>query len=714
MNDVSDELDQYGLTPDVIDGLLYSEERDSASLSERKRSTPGQMLQLTSPVIADLQTYSHRNSAVKWVQSLPRDERFVKKTSFSRKRRYSVGAADLRLFHSESSPNTYFAETNLPAPVATPSPSKSPSRRHSFGGSGGRSSSGDFDLPPLVLPVGALHEPHDSNDRPKPYRKLSHDYASMDWMQKKVPEFLPEDSTSSLQLSDDSNSGVTQGPWIKTKSGRRARAEYELLDASFRLQPKIVLHVESPNIRPPMDSPETSSSEHHGSSSSSTPRTTHTPHTSHTPRNSITAFKSLRGSMQGLDLGSPAQDLPTVSTQSNDTKEESPTTYHHRRILILLKNDQRFFESLVSAIRTLLQLHVLQQRTLTRHVEALCNTITEVASPVNSAADMYVWREIFALWLEFDIFESSREKDRGELSVAASEARLHKYLEQLEKRGLLMPHQSFEREGKTLASTLDSWALQAFSSSNPLSDPRSIATLEHFLRLNVALVSIKRFERLNIETIRKLLKKHTKKTALHVNNNISKISLSSHAHQLLRAASLDSAVPEYDWDTASAGDVLKSLTALAPVNDQSSFQLSLPRIVASLLTTALLPVLPSVDDYSCLVCMSIAWHPIRLNCGHLFCIRCLVKLQKQGTNDCPLCRHANAVRDADENNLDLNMANYLKQWFPREIEEKTEENRSDRQLQEQREKQLRKKNRWARFRSRHHAENERDHDCTVC
>lgn len=49
-------------------------------------------------------------------------------------------------------------------------------------------------------------------------------------------------------------------------------------------------------------------------------------------------------------------------------------------------------------------------------------------------------------------------------------------------------------------------------------------------------------------------------------------------------------------------------------------------------------ILPSLDDYACLICTSIAFKPIRLACGHLFCVRCLVKMQRAGKAECPLCR----------------------------------------------------------------------------
>jgi len=54
--------------------------------------------------------------------------------------------------------------------------------------------------------------------------------------------------------------------------------------------------------------------------------------------------------------------------------------------------------------------------------------------------------------------------------------------------------------------------------------------------------------------------------------------------------------------------------------------------------TTVLPIVPSLDDYSCVICMNIAFKPVRLSCTHLFCVRCLVKMQKRGEGNCPMCR----------------------------------------------------------------------------
>jgi len=715
LHDVVLELESYGLTTEVVEGLMNDTENYSQTSSQSVNSNNITEAGKNTNGIQHTATPTSR-----WISSLPRDERYMLPSSpRALKRSNSLGSINLVAHRSEGSPNTFLLSSNMPPMKSNV---QSP-RRHSFNSihwSPPAVPDITAHLPPLTLSCSnVLQEGGDEITKQIPASnllpavKVSQAPKAPGWMNRKSPELLPDDSSHhpASSFGHLSSAEVNEPHWVESDTGRRVWAQYQLFNDSLSLHPQLVLCVESPNFMKPSESitlspanmnfnpPESnlSTPKHAGGENTQTPQNT----------------RSIQNRVDSLDLGPAAKEIPVLSSKefTNPYGAKSRTDYHKRKLVIPLASDERFFQSLIKAIRNLLKLHVIQQNTLILHVHALCDAITEVASPMHTHQDMYAWREIFALWVEYDIFESSREKDRGEISVVATETRFHKYLEQLEKRGFLYPHRSEILRGAWISTTLDSWALQAFAPNNPLQDPRSIGTLEHFLRLNVAIVSSKRFQRLNIETIRKILKKHHKKTALQASASIEQVTTLPAAHQLIRAASFDSPLPELDWDQASAGDILKSLTALAPINERSSVQLSLPRILASIMTKALLPILPSVDDYSCLVCMSIAYHPIRLQCHHLFCIRCLVKLQKQGTNHCPLCRTENAVKDADENNLDTDMAAYLREWFPMEVEEKIKENKNDRLVQERHEKELRRKNPFSKLRLRRHREG--DGDCVI-
>ena len=55
---------------------------------------------------------------------------------------------------------------------------------------------------------------------------------------------------------------------------------------------------------------------------------------------------------------------------------------------------------------------------------------------------------------------------------------------------------------------------------------------------------------------------------------------------------------------------------------------SLAQSICYIVQQSVISIIPQLDDYSCPICMEIAFKPIRLSCGHLFCVRCLVKLKK--------------------------------------------------------------------------------------
>lgn len=104
----------------------------------------------------------------------------------------------------------------------------------------------------------------------------------------------------------------------------------------------------------------------------------------------------------------------------------------------------------------------------------------------------------------------------------------------------------------------------------------------------------------NTEAIRKILKKHTKRTALP-----------------LPALALAAPMTIVEGpDSAPISSQPLDMLAIFP-----STATSLPRLLVQAVGETLLPIIPAVDDYACLICTSIAFKPIRLTCGHLFCVR---------------------------------------------------------------------------------------------
>lgn len=98
------------------------------------------------------------------------------------------------------------------------------------------------------------------------------------------------------------------------------------------------------------------------------------------------------------------------------------------------------------------------------------------------------------------------------------------------------------------------------------------------------------------------LKKHDKRTALTASLGFPRLIGSDASNQLST---------ELISRAADGG-------ASKPVLTLPGFP-SLPHILLSTFTSTLLPIIPSIEDYECLICGDLAFKPIRLNCGHRFC-----------------------------------------------------------------------------------------------
>ncbi|KAG1381872.1 hypothetical protein G6F61_002775 [Rhizopus arrhizus] len=161
----------------------------------------------------------------------------------------------------------------------------------------------------------------------------------------------------------------------------------------------------------------------------------------------------------------------------------------------------------------------------------------------------------------------------------------------------------------------------------------SKVALTQFLSINAQLVQFKQFQTLNQTAMIKILKKHDKRSGLCATSEFSSFA-----------------------------------------KDNAVFIESVLSGLFHTIQTKIITIVPQPDDYDCPVCYSIGWRPIGLECGHVFCVRCLIKAHKKRLYDCPVCRQEYAVGNADATNLDQSLQNFMLMYFPREIKEKRSEN----------------------------------------
>lgn len=139
--------------------------------------------------------------------------------------------------------------------------------------------------------------------------------------------------------------------------------------------------------------------------------------------------------------------------------------------------------------------------------------------------------------------------------------------------------------------------------------PSSARAYAQFLQLNATLLQNLKFQEINKTAITKILKKFDKRTSLGA-----------------------------------------SVTFRSAVRSQNFLAGSVAKKLCAQLSQEVVSTVPRAEDYDCPICFSIAWYPVRLRCSHLFCVRCVIKMQRENKKHCPLCRDE-GVMDADLSKL---------------------------------------------------------------
>ncbi|KAH3682424.1 hypothetical protein WICPIJ_006610 [Wickerhamomyces pijperi] len=155
----------------------------------------------------------------------------------------------------------------------------------------------------------------------------------------------------------------------------------------------------------------------------------------------------------------------------------------------------------------------------------------------------------------------------------------------------------------------------------------NLKMFDTFHQLNYSLLQFLTFKNLNKVALRKIIKKFDKNTLLKSSTDFTRLIESTNSNQL----------------TLISGNSIEQI-----------------------ICTDIIKILPQLDDYLCPICASIAYKPIRLACSHFFCVRCLIKLQRQGENKCPLCRDPHLMYVTDQN-LDTQMMVFMEENFPEEV-----------------------------------------------
>ncbi|KAL2194595.1 SPX domain-containing protein [Corynascus similis CBS 632.67] len=282
-------------------------------------------------------------------------------------------------------------------------------------------------------------------------------------------------------------------------------------------------------------------------------------------------------------------------------------------IKIPLSSDARFFGLLQTDLTELDTLQDMERQSMNDKISTLGNEIAEVAKP----------RKGLVKFSKSDLY---RWREIFELYLAAQV-----FFSTNEAAGGLRKSEDARKQLVWFQDEVNKrQLLRKFKIES------SAAAYAHFLALNATLLQNLKFQELNQTAITKIIKKFDKRTSLGVKRTFPKLMYS--AHFISEAISKD---------------------------------------VCAQLAREVVSLVPQVVDYTCTICLSLCWLPIRLDCTHLFCIRCMIKMQNQNKRHCPLCR-ADVVQRANETHIDEQLVRYLERWFPKETKEKQAYNELER------------------------------------
>lgn len=250
--------------------------------------------------------------------------------------------------------------------------------------------------------------------------------------------------------------------------------------------------------------------------------------------------------------------------------------------------DAQFFDMLQNDVSKLDAIQAEEEKNMTSEIVLLGKDVGKVTKPTKfSKSDMSRWRQIFELYLDAEVFFATHEQDHGARSGQVALRQLQWFQNQVEKKKL----------------------------SKDFKLPESRAAYARFISLNASLLKNLQFQELNKTAVTKILKSEL----------LSKIDQCFVPN--LKAV-------EFDKRTALG----VSRTFPNAVHSDRLLAKSIAQDVCAQMSQELVSVVPQLNDYLCPVCFSVAYMPIRLDCQHIFCIRCIIKIQRRRERNCPLCR----------------------------------------------------------------------------
>ena len=169
----------------------------------------------------------------------------------------------------------------------------------------------------------------------------------------------------------------------------------------------------------------------------------------------------------------------TSSPDPRDADDGRPPEGYHI-VEVPLQSDSEFFQMLQQELSSLGALQADEQVQMTSEISTLALEIAKVADPLKSpkASDLYAWRGIFEMYVDFGIYFSTNERDGGTRNSTVAQIQLQGFMDNLSRQ------ESIKR----------------------LKRKESRIALRQFVRINLDLLRNLKFQEINQTAMAKILK----------------------------------------------------------------------------------------------------------------------------------------------------------------------------------------------------------------
>jgi E3 ubiquitin-protein ligase BAH len=345
---------------------------------------------------------------------------------------------------------------------------------------------------------------------------------------------------------------------------------------------------------------------------------------------SLKSDESVDPSLKPVESVDPTNPITTSATSAPRNRPG------YRTVEVPITFDTEFFTRLTTEVTGLEKLQEREQKKMNVQITELGKQVAKLTDPDRRANRkmLTVWRQVFQVYVEEGIFFGTTEADHEAHGSEKAMHRLAGFQLKIAEAGLV----------------------------EKLKKKDSLAALNSFFQINREILQGLRFGEYNHTAMVKILK-----------------SMSLEENHLKPAANKPS-----EFDKRTALGVKQTYPRQV---EYPEFSEHLAKAVCAEVNTQILSHVPQIDDHSCPMCFEIKWRPVKLSCGHTFCIRCLIVMQNNKQYNCPFCREK-TVFDANsgqytqipfirasqlmlsKDNLDTEQAAFLKKWFPEEVKNK--------------------------------------------